>query len=98
MSDERSWVAYEILSYLAEHPEAQDTLEGIVQWWLLEQEIKHWTEEVKAALADLVVEGLVIEDKGVDGRAHYHLNQRLAEEVSLLLKKKSTQEGDEPNP
>lgn len=91
---QRSRIADEILAYLAEHPDARDTLEGIVQWWLLEQEIKKWTAEVKTALADLIDEGLVIEEQGVDARIHYSLNQPLAEEVGLL-KGKTRPNGDE---
>jgi hypothetical protein len=93
---QRSRIADEILAYLAEHPDARDTLEGIVQWWLLEQEIKKWTAEVQTALADLIDEGLVIEEQGVDARIHYSLNQLLAEEVGLL-KGKTLQNGDERN-
>lgn len=93
----RSRIADEILAYLVEHPNARDTLEGIVQWWLLEQEIKKWTAEVKAALAGLVGEGLVIEERGADTRVHYRLNQPLAEEVGLL-RGKANQGGDERGP
>ncbi len=94
----RSRIAYEILAYLAEHPDAQDTLDGIVEWWLLKQEIKHRTAEVKASLADLTAEGFVIAEQGVDERTHYRLDQRLAEEVSLLLKARDTEEDDETTP
>jgi hypothetical protein len=95
---ERSPIADEILAYLAEHPDARDTLEGIVQWWLLEQEIKKWAAEVKAALDDLVVEGLVIEERGVDARTHYRLNRPLAEEVGLLPGGTPNQEDDKGRP
>lgn len=94
---QRSRIADEILAYLAAHPDARDTLEGIVQWWLLEQEIKRWTADVEAALADLIGEGLVIEEPGVDAKLHYRLNQPLAEEVGLL-KGKTGQGGDERGP
>jgi trehalose-6-phosphatase len=96
LQQERSPLAYEILAYLASHPEAQDTLEGIVHWWLLEQEIKHWAAEVNAALRDLVADGLVIEEHGADGRIHYRLNRSLAGEISRLLKEQSRRETDDP--
>jgi hypothetical protein len=54
-------VARDILAYLVEHSRAQDTLEGIVQWWVLEQSIKRGTAEVQTALAELVAQGLVLE-------------------------------------
>ena len=69
-----------ILAYLAENPNAQDTVEGIVEWWLLEEEIKHRQAEVKRALSELVDKGLVLERTGQDQRTRYQLNQeRLAD-------------------
>ena len=50
-------LAYEILKYLVRHPQAQDTVEGIVEWWLMEQRIVNASAEVKVALAELT--GLV---------------------------------------
>ena len=39
MYDERrSHVAKAILAYLLEHPDAQDTLAGIAEWWLPEED------------------------------------------------------------
>ena len=67
----RSPIFYEILAYFADHPQAQDTVEGIVEWWLLEQRIKRATTQVKAVLAQLVAEGLVIPRDGTAGRVYY---------------------------
>jgi hypothetical protein len=52
----------------------QDTLEGIVHWWMLEQKINNETAKVKEALDHLLAEGLVVELKGKDSRTHYRLN------------------------
>lgn len=82
-------IASEILAYLAEHPGAQDTVEGIVEWWLLEQKIKRHTAQVKEALAELVTQGLVLEHKGRDARIHYRMNRRKTEEIRALLKGRS---------
>jgi len=81
----KSQIAHEILAYLAEHPEAQDTLDGIVQWWLLEQKIRYQTNMVKEVLVQLVSEGLVIEHKSRDSRTHYRTNQSKSEEIRKLL-------------
>jgi len=82
-------IEYEILAYLTEHPDAQDTLEGIVEWWFLEQQIKYRTAQVKKALTELVAKGLVLERKGRDTRVHYQINRRKSGEIAALLKQKS---------
>ncbi len=52
----KTQITYDILGYLAEHPGAQDTLEGIIEWWLLEQEIKRQTGKVKEALTEACIQ------------------------------------------
>lgn len=84
----KSQVGYQILDYLVEHPEAQDTLEGIVEWWLLERQIKFQTARVKEALSELIVKGLILEHKGIDSRTHYRINQRKYEKIQEFLKHK----------
>ncbi len=81
-----SQIECEILVYLAEHPEAEDTLEGIVGWWLLERRIKRQTAKVKEALDKLVAKGLVLERKGRDSQVRYRTNQRRLGEIRALLK------------
>lgn len=82
----KSQITYDILGYLAEHPEAQDTVEGIIEWWLLEQQITRQTSKVREALAELVSKGLILERKGEDSRTHYRINQRKYKEIRVLLK------------
>lgn len=77
---------YEILGYLAENPDAGDTMEGIVEWWLLEQKIKRETDRVEEALAELVAKGLVLKRKGENSRTHYRINQSKYKEIQELLK------------
>ena len=81
-------ITYDILGYLAEHPEAQDTVEGIVEWWLLEQQIKRETANVKKALAELLSKGLILERRGKDSRTHYRIDRRKYKEIRALLKQK----------
>ena len=64
----------EILAYLAENPDAEDTVEGIAQWWLLEQRIQRTHAEVKATLDKLVARNLVVVHQGPDGRVYYSAN------------------------
>jgi hypothetical protein len=51
----------ELLAYMESHPRAADSLEGIVEWWMLERDIRRRTEEVRRTLAELVRHGLVEE-------------------------------------
>jgi hypothetical protein len=62
-----------ILDYLKQNPSAEDTLEGIAQWWLLEQQIRIETARVQAALKQLVDHKLLIVRRGGDGRIRYRL-------------------------
>ena len=39
-----------ILKYLFKHPDGNDTLEGITEWWLLNQRISYEMKRVKAAV------------------------------------------------
>ena len=74
-----------ILRYVAEKPSAEDTVEGIVEWWLLEEEIKCRVTEVKQVLAELVARGFIVERTGQDQRTRYQLNRDRLEEVLAWL-------------
>ena len=66
-------LADEILRYLLEHPEAQDTIDGIADWWLTERRVRQGIAEVEAALRHLVKRGLVNVVVREDGKSHYCL-------------------------
>jgi len=83
---DESDVAFQILAYLNANPEAQDTLEGIVEWWLLDQKIRQQTENVKQALADLAARGLIVARIGTDSRVHYSIERGKKTEIDSLLK------------
>ena len=82
---EKRQTSYEILAYLAENPDAQDTLEGVAHWWLLEQRIEDQTARVQEALNKLVSNGLVIESKGPDARSHYRINRGRMTRITAIL-------------
>jgi hypothetical protein len=81
----KSQLGYQILAYLVEHPDAQDTVEGIVEWWLLERQIKFQTARVKEVLCELVAKGLIIEQKGYGPKVRYIVNQSRFEEIKKLV-------------
>lgn len=80
----------DVLSYLVKNPDAQDTLEGIVEWWLLERKIESRTAKVKEVLAELVAKGLILERRGSDSRLRYLINTDRQDEIRALLSKEET--------
>jgi hypothetical protein len=76
----------QILAYLIEHPEAQDTLEGITEWWLLEQRIRYAVSAVDGALNDLVIDNLLVTRQCADGRTYYGLNRAKEREIRRYLR------------
>src|ERR1700756_3162056 len=88
-------VADEILAYLIKHPQAQDTLEGITEWWLLEQRIRSAVAQVDGALRDLVANDLLVARQCADGRTYYGLNQTKERVIRRQLRDaQSVQETD----
>jgi hypothetical protein len=86
----RDKLAYDILAYLSQHPDAQDTVQGITEWWLLEQEIRSRIDEVEQALARLVADRLLIKRTASDRLTHYRINTRRSKEINSLLERRRT--------
>ncbi len=82
---EKVQIARDILVYLLKHPDAQDTLEGIVEWWLLEQMIARHIAVVKEVLAELVDRELVLEIKSADSRIRYRGNGEKHREIKAMV-------------
>jgi hypothetical protein len=85
-SIERGSLLFQVLEYLADHTEAEDTLEGIVEWWLLEQSIKYEMARVKEALQELIAKGLIMEVEGPGRDTFYRINNQKRGEIETLLK------------
>jgi Fe2+ or Zn2+ uptake regulation protein len=58
--------------YLAEHPEAMDTAEGIAEWWLMQERIRVDVEALIRTLQRLTDQG-VLEKIGIGDGARYRL-------------------------
>lgn len=84
---DRNSVAQDILTYLLANTRAEDTVEGIVEWWLLEEKIKNRTREVQEVLDELVAQSLICERKSEDARVRYRINEHKLDEIRELLKK-----------
>ena len=78
----------QILDYLAENPGAQDTLRGVVEWWLLKQKIEQTMADVEAALRNLVAKGKLRSWTGPDGSVHYSHHGRAKRRTQTMINKK----------
>jgi hypothetical protein len=65
--------APEILDYLARHPDAQDTIDGILHWWVLDTCIRQWAPKIAETLELLVARGILEEQPRADGHILYRL-------------------------
>lgn len=85
MRSDTSQIGCEILSYLVEHPDAMDTLEGIVRWWLMEQNIRRQTATIRKALDELIESGLVYAQKMPHSGTGFRLNKERYEDILSFL-------------
>ena len=65
-------MAESVLRYLAEHPEAADTLEGIAEWWLMRQQVRVSVTRLARVLRRLTDTG-VLEEVDAGERRRYRL-------------------------
>lgn len=82
---DKSKISRDVLAYLVDHQDAQDTLEGIVEWWLVEQKIKQQTATVREALRELVKKKYLLELRGVGSRTRYRINQLKSKEIMTFV-------------
>lgn len=61
----------EIARYLAEHPAAADSVEGIRRWWLMRQRFEEAAMQVERALARMEAAGQVRRQVLPDGTVIY---------------------------
>jgi hypothetical protein len=87
---EKEEIARAVLSYLARNPNAQDTLPGIIEWWLLDHQIRTRTAEVKSVVDQLVAERLILKSKGRDLQTHYRINPRRQSRITTLIEENPT--------
>lgn len=81
-------LAREVLAYFLQHPEAADSLEGIVKWRLKEQAIHRGVEEVSRAIGWLLDRELLVVERVAGSTAVFHLNDARVAEVERLVGEK----------
>ena len=86
----KSRIAGEILAYLIEHPDAQDTLDGIVQWWLPECELRYRVALVREAIQELAENGRVIPCTRENSQTYYRINEEKRAEIEEFVKHSRT--------
>jgi len=63
-----------LLAYLHRHPQAADTLEGIVSWWLPQQRYEVGSQRIERVLRDMVDSGTLRCERLPGGAVLYALN------------------------
>jgi hypothetical protein len=69
-------VTDDILRYLHSHPNAADTLEGILNWWLPRQQRETERERVEQALEYLITQGHITKQTLAEGTILYRKKDR----------------------
>ena len=75
----------EVLQCFVRFPQRHDTLQGIAQWWLLENRIEWAVAEVQAALDQLVARSLILTWRTADGQTRYKINAAAWASIEALL-------------
>jgi len=75
MKNEKELLAQRIISYLEKHPEAGDTLEGIVTWWLEQERIDRVVDDVADILRSLEKKGTVQAHRTQTGATIYKISK-----------------------
>ncbi len=76
-----------VLVYWMEHPEAKDTVEGIVQWWLPGAASRWGASELVAALEQLVRRGWITASGRRTGPCVYGLGEGRLDEIKKFLER-----------
>jgi hypothetical protein len=66
--------APEILDYLAKQPDAQDTIDGILHWWVLDACIRESSTKIAETVAQLVEQGFLEQKPSADGQVFYRVS------------------------
>jgi hypothetical protein len=63
-----------VMQYLAEHPKATDSFEGIAEWWIMRRQVRVEVETLEKVLGGLTERGL-LEKIGSGEYARYRLKK-----------------------
>jgi hypothetical protein len=77
MNEKQEKISGMILNYLQRNPDAGDTLEGIVKWWMGFENIESSIEDVADVLETLIQKGEIRMYNIVDGTTFYKVNKQM---------------------
>lgn len=80
-------VAKRVLRFLQSNPGAKETLEGIAEWWLMQERITEAVNQVSEAVAWLVAKGY-LERKNSGISTIYKINPSKRSDIARLLSEK----------
>jgi hypothetical protein len=78
-------VQREVLDYLVVHADAKDTLDGIMQWWLVGAHARIRMSDLNAAIEDLIRRGWMVSTSLGPAGALYGLDKTRLEDVREFL-------------
>jgi hypothetical protein len=87
-------VIQQILRYLIEYPDAKDTIQGILRWWLPKGTVERGEEEVQEALDVLDAKGWVTKRQTTTSRELYGMNKEKLEEIWAFLRERENMADD----
>jgi len=74
-----------ILNYLTQHPHAKDTLQGIIEWWLVDSRQTPGVADVQEALDELVQRGWILVTKRSPSSTLYGLDEAHLDSIREFL-------------
>jgi hypothetical protein len=76
-------IARAIERYLATHPNAADSVEGIRRWWLMRQRYEESAQQVQQALEQLLGQGVITKRVLTDGQVLYARQSKISDDNSI---------------
>jgi hypothetical protein len=77
--------AVAVLAYFVEHPHIEDTIDGLVTWWLLDRQLASARLEMRLIVSELLARGLMDERVATDGSTRYGMAHARLDEARVII-------------
>ncbi|NKE72894.1 hypothetical protein [Candidatus Manganitrophus noduliformans] len=81
----RQVIIRDLFRYLVANPDAKDTIEGVLQWWLLKGGTALGVREVQEAVDFLVSKEWLIEREATPSKKIYGMNKSRIKEIRAFI-------------